>query len=115
LKPKYRLHAPFGSEPLNFFIIGMVGFFVVFLGLDLALHYGSIDTTESERVIISLGAAVLWALACGALGWASAKRTEVLSDDGVPRYEKWRRRVLGWAGAVILGIVGTAIYSFASG
>jgi hypothetical protein len=89
----------------------MIGFSVIFVGLDQALYYGPHWSTKAARVAVSLGLAFLWAGACGALGCASAKHLEVLPDGGLPRYERWRKRALGWAGAVILGVLGTALYS----
>lgn len=115
LKPRHRLHAPFGSEPLNFGLAGMAGFFVVFIGVDQALRYGADWSTETGRVLLSAGLGLLWAAACGALAWASAKFTEVLPDDGMPRYERWRKRVLGWTGAVVLAVIGTSLYSVIAG
>lgn len=89
----------------------MVGFFVIFIGLDQALYYGAHWSTKAARVAVSAGVALLWVGACGALGWASAKNAEVLPEDGLSRYERWRKRALGWAGTVILGVIGTALYS----
>jgi hypothetical protein len=111
LKPRHRLHAPMASEPITLALPAMIGFFVIFVGLDQALYYGPHWSTKVARVAVSLGLAFLWAGACGALGWASAKHAEVLPEDGLPRYERWRKRALGWAGAVILGVIGTALYS----
>ncbi len=114
LKPTRRLHAPLGSDPINFAWAGMVGFFVVFIGMDQALYYAA-HWSKPERGLVSLGLGLLWAAACGALAWASAKHTEVLPDDGVPRYERWRNKVLAWTGAVILAIIATALYSVVAG
>jgi hypothetical protein len=114
LKPTRRLHAPLGSDPINFAWAGMVGFFVVFIGMDQALYYAA-HWSKPGRGLVSLGLALLWAAACGALAWASAKHTEVLLDDGVPRYERWRNKVLAWTGAVILAIIATALYSVVAG
>jgi hypothetical protein len=111
LKPRHRLHAPFGSDPFNFAASGLLGFFVVFIGIDQILYYSAHWSTKTGRLLLSIGLGCLWAAACGALAWASAKRTEVLPDDGVPRYERWRNKVLGWTGAVILAVIGTALYS----
>ena len=114
LRPRYRLHAPLASEPIVLGLPALIGFFVIFTGIDQALYYGPHWSTKAARVAVSLGLAFLWAGACGALGWASSKHSEVLPEDGVPRYERWRKRVLGWTGAVILAVVGTALYSLAA-
>lgn len=111
LKPRHRLHAPLASEPTVLMLPGMVGFFAIFIGLDQALYYGAHWSTKTARVAVSAGVALLWLGACGALAWASAKNAEVLPEDGLPRYERWRKRTLGWAGTVILGVIGTALYS----
>ncbi len=92
----------------------MVGFFVVFIGMDQALYYAA-HWSKPGRGLVSLGLGLLWAAACGALAWASAKHTEVLPDDGVPRYERWRNKVLAWTGAVILAIIATVLYSVVAG
>jgi hypothetical protein len=115
LRPIRRLHAPFGSEPINFALPGMIGFLAVFIGIDQALYYAAHWSTKTGRVLVSLGLGVVWAATCGALAWASAKRSEVLPEDGLPRYERWRGRVLGSTGAVILAVIGTALYSLISG
>jgi hypothetical protein len=115
LKPRYRLHAPLASEPIAMALPAMIGFFVIFVGLDQALYYGPDWSTKAGRVAVSGCLALLWAGACGAFGWASARRCGVLPEDGLPRYERWRKRVLGWTGAVVLGVVGTAAYSLVAG
>jgi hypothetical protein len=113
LKPTRRLHAPFGSEPFNWGLVGLGSFFVVFIALDQT--FKAAGWSEAARVGVSLGIASLWAFACAALAWASAERSEVLPEDGLPRYERWRTRVLGWTGAVILAVIGTALYSLITG
>jgi hypothetical protein len=103
------------SDQFALTVLATIGSGVIFFGLDQALYYGPHWSTVAARVGVALALALLWAGALGALAWTSANNSEVIPDGGLPRYERWRIRVMAWTGTVILAVVGTAIYGIIAG
>lgn len=113
LRPKRRLRAPLIGDYVNAVIVGVVSFWVFFFGLDqlfVAIHAG----TKLTRILISLGVAAL-VVALIAITAAASNQFELLAPGENPKYQRWRARLLSAVGAVVLGVVASAVWAVLSG
>jgi len=113
LRPRWRLHAPGMGDPG--WAVGATPFVFlgVWIGLAAILASGNV-WTETARVLFSLGAGALSALALSGTIWASARTLELLPKGAMPRYQRWRKMVLAGVGAVVVGIIASALYGLLS-
>lgn len=66
------------------------------------------DLEGSARLAIAAACATPFALLV-ILAWVSSKRFELLRPGQLPRYQRWRKKLLAAAGAVCLGVIATII------
>jgi hypothetical protein len=75
-----------------------------------AVHVGP----KVTRILVSAGIGALVGSVVAAMTLAS-KQFELLMPAGRPKYQRWRRWLLGAVGAVLAAVIGAAIWAAASG
>jgi hypothetical protein len=113
LQPTQRLRSPLARDPW-LYVVAFVGFYAVWIGLD-QIFLAAGGWSRAARLLVSIAAALLFVAAVAAIGWASAKRFEVLPEGDLSRYERWRTRVLAATGGVAIAVVGSALYALLFG
>jgi hypothetical protein len=112
LRPPWRLRAPLPVFR-DLLIAAVTAFVMVGVALGAILTAGS-PWSEGTRIIVSIAAGALGALAVTGVSWASAETFELLAPGSLPRYQRWRKRVYAVVTAVVVGIAASALYGLLS-
>jgi hypothetical protein len=109
LKPAWRLRAPLIGDGFAAWFTGCAAFTVIFNGIQVSLAAAT-DLRSPTRLAIGLGTAVVVLIALAAVWFASSLKLELLGPGEQPRYQRWRGKLLGAIGALILSVIAAAIY-----
>lgn len=111
LKPQWRLHAPFISEPV-LPLLSMVVLSTIFAFVGLPPFLKSVThLSDAARLMWSMVVFFVLIGAVVASIWASFRRFELLLPGEQPRYPRWRSWILGGTGAIIIGLLSSAIWA----
>ncbi len=113
LRCPWRLRAPLPFPQREPYIAAGVPLLIVSIAFNSVLRHQE-TWEEPERVGVALGAGVVASLAFAWVIWASALRLELVTRDGQPRYQRWRRRVTGALSAILIALAASFIYALVS-